>query len=101
MKIDSIRYFVGIYVSKDTLDLCFLKSDKTSKNFYKIPNNKESINAIFKSYKIDEITVCYEATNNYHINLVKFLTSQKIAYSELNSFKSSLFLRHLTHIKQI
>lgn len=99
MKLDSIKYFVGVDISKDTLDICFLTIDETKKDFYKIKNNHTNIKALFDSFKFNEIAVCYEATNNYHIEFAKYLTNQKISYSEINAYKSSLFLKHLTHIK--
>ncbi|PSM52081.1 transposase, IS110 family [Campylobacter blaseri] len=94
-----VKYYVGVDVSKNTLDICFLSSNKKDKSFYKIPNNQENINSFFNSFKKDEIIVCFESTNNYHIELSKFLTKNKIVYSELSSFKTSLFLKHLSHIK--
>ncbi len=93
-------YFVGIDVSKDKLDICFLgeKSDSKPK-FETLPNKENIIKAYFESFKSDKLVVCFEYTNNYHILLQKALTSLKIKYNVLNPAKTSFYLRHLSHIK--
>lgn len=34
MKLDGIKYFVGVDVSKDILDICFLTIDETKKDLW-------------------------------------------------------------------
>lgn len=93
-------YFVGIDVSKDKLDICFL-SDNSNLNpkFETLPNKENIIKTYFDSFKNDELVICFENTSNYHIPLQKILSSLKIKYNALNPLKSSLYLKHLTHIK--
>ena len=54
-------YFVGIDVSKDKLDICFLgeKSDSKPK-FETLPNKENIIKAYFESFKSDKLVVCFE-----------------------------------------
>lgn len=94
-----LKFYVGVDISKDTLDICFLDKSTKKTVFYKIPNNTKSIESLFQIYKSDEICVCFETTANYNVSLAKYLYLNKIVYSELNPYKSSLFLRHLTNIK--
>ena len=94
-----LKFFVGVDVSKDTLDICFLKEEKEKPQYYKIPNNEETIESFFKNQPFNNIVVCFESTNNYSITLSKVLTNLKITYSEINSYKASLFLKQLSHIK--
>lgn len=93
-------FFCGIDVSKDKIDICFLgKNDNSKPKYETIPNIYNMIYTYFSTFKFDELVVVFESTSNYHIFLQQVLSTLKIKYNVLNPMKSSLFLRHLTHIK--
>lgn len=95
---ENLDYFIGVDISKNSLDICVLYDEKHTE-FFKIQNTYETIKSFFLVFDISKIVVCFESTSNYGVLLSKFLTDYKIIYSEINSFKASLFLRHLSHIK--
>ena len=72
---------------------------KEQKQFFKIPNNPNSIKAFFMNFNPNQTAVTFESTNNYGVNLAKTLSELKIPFQELNAYKSSLFLKHLSYIK--
>ncbi|QKG28780.1 transposase [Campylobacter sp. RM16187] len=93
-------FFVGADVSKDKVDFCFLTSDESKKpKFISLPNDYNVIEAYFKSFTSDNITVVLEYTNNYHIILQRVLNDLGIKYSLLNPEKTSYFLKHLNSKK--
>ena len=120
--LSNVKNFIGVDISKDTLDICVLnyklaKQNKTNldqtdkanldqtqskeqKQFFKIPNNPNSIKAFFMNFNPNQTAVTFEATNNYGVNLAKTLSGLKIPFQELNAYKSSLFLKHLSYVKQ-
>ena len=127
--LSNVKNFIGVDISKDTLDICVLnyklakqskanldqvdkanldQGDKTNleqtqskeqKQFFKIPNNPNSIKAFFMNFNPNQTAVTFESTNNYGVNLAKTLSELKIPFQELNAYKSSLFLKHLSYIK--
>ena len=68
---------------------------KEQKQFFKIPNNPNSIKAFFVNFNPNRSYIW----NNYGINLAKTLSELKIPFQELGAYKSSLFLKHLSYIK--
>ena len=127
--LSNVKNFIGVDISKDTLDICVLNyklakqskanldqadkvnldqtdkanlnqtQSKEQKQFFKIPNNPNSIKAFFVNFNPNQTAVTFEATNNYGVNLAKTLSELKIPFQELNAYKSSLFLKHLSYIK--
>ena len=119
--LSNVKNFIGVDISKDTLDICVLNyklakqskanldqadkanldqtQSKEQKQFFKIPNNSNSIKAFFMNFNPNQTAVTFESTNNYGVNLAKTLSELKIPFQELNAYKSSLFLKHLSYIK--
>jgi len=119
--LSNVKNFIGVDISKDTLDICVLNyklakqskanldqttnanldqtQSKEQKQFFKIPNNPNSIKAFFMNFNPNQTAVTFESTNNYGVNLAKTLSELKIPFQELNAYKSSLFLKHLSYIK--
>ena len=77
-----ITHFIGIDVSKDTLDFSIVVDGKNMQH-YKIKNNSKEIKAtitkIFKAFSatIDDTIFCMEHTGLYNLPLVKWLQSQQ------------------------
>ena len=66
---------------------------KEQKQFFKIPNNSNSIKAFFMNFNPNQTAVTFEARNNYGVNIAKTLSGLKIPFQKLNAYKSSLFLK--------
>ena len=66
---------------------------KEQKQFFKIPNNPNSIKAFFVNFNPNQTAVTFESTNNYGVNLAKTLSELKIPFQELGAYKSSLFFK--------
>lgn len=79
-KIESIgtqSNFVGVDISKDTLDVCFLINDIPHYNkFNQTPEGYESFLSIFHMLKCD--IVGFESTGVYHKNFEKYLIGNGI-----------------------
>lgn len=77
-----VKHFIGIDVSKDTLDFSVVVNGKNIQH-YRIKNNtreiKSTITKIFKASKaaIDDTIFCMEHTGLYNLPLVKWLQSQQ------------------------
>jgi len=77
-----IKHFIGIDVSKDTLDLSVVVDGK-SRQHYCIKNRtvdiRSTINEIMKSLgaTVDDTIFCMEHTGMYNLPLVKWLQSQE------------------------
>ena len=78
----SYDLWIGIDVSKDTLDICVLTNTKMS--YKKINNNMDSINHFFKDDKYKVAHVIMEATGIYHNKLVISLTELHLDFSVVN-----------------
>ena len=103
--LSNVKNFIGVDISKDTLDICVLNyklakqskanldqtQSKEQKQFFKIPNNPNSIKAFFVNFNPNQTAVTFEARNNYGVNIAKTLSGLKIPFQELNAYKSSLF----------
>lgn len=76
------KTFIGIDVSKLTLDICLINIDGVIENF-KIENNGLSIKKFFKSLAksqlTEEILICAEYTGHYSNPLKAFCIGQNIA----------------------
>jgi transposase len=77
-----IKHFIGIDVSKDTLDLSVVVDGKSLQH-YCIKNRtveiKSTINKIMKALgaTVDDMIFCMEHTGMYNLPLVKWLQSQQ------------------------
>jgi len=77
-----IKHFIGIDVSKDTLDFSIVVDGKNIQH-YRIKNNtkeiKSTITKIFKTFvaTFDDAIFCMEHTGLYNLPLVKWLQTQQ------------------------
>ena len=77
-----IKHFIGIDVSKDTLDLSVVVDGKNLQH-YCIKNStkeiKSTVNKIMKAFgtTVDDTVFCMEHTGMYNLPLVKWLQSQE------------------------
>lgn len=86
------KWFIGIDISKKTLDVVIYDSSKKkadSDNYKIIPNTKEgymSLRSWLKEKKISlaQVAVCMEHTGVYSFDLRLYLEEQKIDYTALN-----------------
>lgn len=90
--------YIGIDISKSTLDICILKS-LDNKEFHKIDNDIFSITSFFNDISPLNCVISFESTSTYSYNLAKFLTLNRYKYSELNPNKISHFLKYLSDKK--
>lgn len=84
--------FVGLDVSKSSVDVCFL-SDNSS-NFLKISNNSSGFCSLLdelKQYKDFELWFCCEYTGSYYYSLAYFLYEQNYKISVVNPYQSKSY----------
>lgn len=74
--------FVGIDISKSTLDICSLQGEK--KLVKSIGNNKKEIEAFFRGLEPQQLKICFENTGRYGRKIVEILTSLNIDFYEVN-----------------
>lgn len=74
--------FVGIDISKNTLDICSLQGEK--KLLKRIGNNKKAIKAFFRPSEPQQLKVCFENTGRYGRKIIEVLTSLNICFYEVN-----------------
>lgn len=74
--------FVGIDISKKTLDICSLEEGK--KLVKRIDNNKKAIKAFFNPQKAEQLKVCFENSGRYGRKLIEVLTSSNIVFYQVN-----------------
>ena len=82
--LSNVKNFIGVDISKDTLDICVLNyklakqskanldqadkanldqtQSKEQKHFFKIPNNPNSIKALFVNFNPNQTTATFEIT---------------------------------------
>ncbi|HDX6330723.1 transposase [Campylobacter fetus] len=89
--------FVGIDVSKLTLDICVLKNENDFMHL-KIKNNITDISKFISNLDKDSLVV-FESTATYSYTISNLLTQNNISYSELNPNKLSHFLRYFSDKK--
>ena len=79
-------YYVGIDVSKKTLDVTILYEceSSTKTEYYKIENHKKSIDSFVKKtlgrYDLKQILFCFETTGVYSLPLSYYLNENKLSY---------------------
>lgn len=74
--------FVGIDISKNTLDICSLQGEK--KLVKHIGNNRKAIEAFFHSSEPQQLKVCFENTGRYGRKIIDVLTSFNISFYQVN-----------------
>lgn len=76
------KYFIGIDVSKNTLDVSMLTSESDSGDHLQVSNNDKGISAMLKwlkeqeNYSMKESLFCLEHTGMYNYPLLQFFTGQ-------------------------
>jgi len=84
-------YYVGIDVSKLTLDVTVLYecNDTTKNEHYKIENNEKSIVQFVKkklsNYASEQMLFCFEDTGIYSLPLAYYLSGNKLSYWQVPS----------------
>jgi transposase len=87
------NYYIGIDVSKLTLDISILCCDSNHTNtvHYKIENNKKSISQFVKKklgqYELSQILFCFEDTGIYSFPLSYYLNDNKLSYWKVPSLE--------------
>ncbi|HRN43105.1 MAG TPA: IS110 family transposase [Vicingus sp.] len=83
--------FIGIDVSKETLDICILSNNQDS---FVIKNNKKEILKFFKSYLDDEIEthVCIENTGKYSWLLMELFPELNCCFYVVNPLHMKISL---------
>jgi transposase len=89
-----INYYIGIDVSKLTLDVTVLheeEGDVTKTAYYKIENSEKSIAQFVKKglgqYALEQMLFCFEDTGIYSLPLVYYLNDNKIAWWQVPSIE--------------
>lgn len=90
-------YFIGVDVSKNSLDICIIKNNKNS--FFKIDNNLHSINDFFIKFIDKKVSIAFESTSHYSDKLASILTNLDLIYRELSPSKISNILKFLSNKK--
>ena len=86
-------YYVGIDVSKLTLDVTILCEcgDTTKTEHYRIENNEKSISQFVKkklgSYASEQILFCFEDTGIYSLPLAYYLSDNNLSYWQVPSLE--------------
>ncbi len=75
--------YIGVDVSKSTLDVCVLEQGNSPEQF-EIRNNKKDIVNFFKSYQFELVRVCCENTGKYSWLLLDLLTRMSITIYQVN-----------------
>jgi transposase len=84
--------YVGIDVSKRTLDCCVLDSDKDV--YLKVQNNQAGYKELISLLALyDDVHVCLEATGSYWQSLVDFLVANDVCVSVENPAKIYYFAK--------
>ena len=81
------KVFIGIDISKDTLDVCFIESLSESRLFeFRVQNNKSGIKSIQErvsklGYSLSDAWFCFEHTGTYGYLLAYLLDQKDLCYS--------------------
>ena len=90
--------FIGVDVSKDTLDLSFQQSGQWKKQ--QIPNSKSGILQWLDQWKNQSVQVLFEPTGSYSNKLQELLECQQIAYTLVNPRQSRSFAAAIGQINK-
>lgn len=74
--------FIGIDISKTTLDICFLNQNKSES--FQIENNETNIGRLFKKYSPTNMRICFENTGKYGWALINVLAELKFTFYQVN-----------------
>lgn len=74
--------YIGVDVSKSTLDVCVLQEGSTA--HYELGNTKEEIWLFFKGFEREQVKVCCENTGKYSWVLLATLRGQSITVYQVN-----------------
>jgi transposase len=83
---NKFKYYIGIYVSKLTLEVTVLYKtvNSTKSEHYKIENKEKSIaqfvNKHLENYSKEEVLFCFEDTGIYSLPLAYYLNDNELTY---------------------
>ncbi|WP_412850445.1 IS110 family transposase [Chryseobacterium sp. PMSZPI] len=85
-------YFIGIDISKDTLDVCILTDFNEKEITFKVENTLEGIEQMLCSnFQEDgELRYCFENTGNYGLLLASILEDRQILYYQVSALEIKL-----------
>lgn len=83
MKLEDIKYFVGLDVAKDTIAVYFSETDK----FVEICNNNKAFNKHLKSINPKNTLAVMETTGGYENECIKWLTAHNIPIFKVDNKK--------------
>lgn len=93
------QYFLGIDISKDSFDFCFIDSNEKllDKDHY-LMNHKDftKLGNMLSSFSKDEILICIEATGIYHLNLLSYLLESDLNVCVINPLFVNAFTKSIT-----
>ena len=75
--------FIGIDISKSTLDICAL--DKDSSVHYQIKNQALEIRKFFKPFSKNSTRICFENTGKYGWVLIEVLSNLEFKFYQINA----------------
>lgn len=75
--------FIGIDISKSTLDICAL--DKDTSMHYQIENQASQIRKFFRKFTKDSTRICFENTGKYGWVLIEVLTDFEFKFYQVNA----------------
>lgn len=75
--------FIGIDISKSTLDICAL--DKDSSVHYQIENQALQIRKFFKKFTESSTRICFENTGKYGWVLIEVLSNLEFKFHQVNA----------------
>jgi transposase len=87
------NYYIGVDVSKLTLDISVLCGDANNKKtvYYKIDNTEKSISQFVKKtlsgYELKQILFCFEDTGIYSLPLSYYLSANELSYWKVPSLE--------------
>lgn len=76
--------FIGIDISKNTLDICILKEGATE--HFSIPNKADIIQGFFKKSRLRDGHICFENTGKYGWELIDVLSKLQLTFYQVNAF---------------
>jgi transposase len=86
-------YFIGIDISKDTLDVCIMNNSNTEDILFKVENTVEGIEKIITitlKEKNSDSWYCFENTGNYGLLLARMLENQNLTYFQVPALEIKL-----------
>ena len=76
--------FIGIDISKNTLDICILQESSTE--HFSIPNRPDTVQGFFKRFRPQDNHICFENTGKYGWELINVLSKLKLPFYQVNAF---------------